>query len=179
MIAAMRALPALIVLVVLLAAPAAGEARAGFDRSATVRWAVAQAGTHERGTSNCSPAIDRWTRAMGLAARPCRPWCGSFVHAAMLRGGVRLSARIIDPDRSYGDAVAGRRHLRAIAVGAVRPGDLLFFAFRPGLRASHLAIVRARPHGGRVATVEGNVGHAVRLKLRGLRYPVLAARVAP
>ena len=149
------------------------------DRAATVRWAVTQTGVHERGTSNCAPAIDRWTRRMGLPARPCRPWCGAFVHQAFLRGGVRLSARIIDPDRSYGDAVAGRRHLRAIAVGSVRPGDLLFFAFRPGLRASHLAIVRSRPRAGRVATVEGNVGHAVRLKRRGLRYTVLAARVTP
>ena len=157
----------------------AGAARRHLDRAATVRWAVAQAGTHERGSTNCSPAIDRWTRAMGLAARPCRPWCGAFVHQAFLRGGVRLSARIIDPDRSYGDALAGRRHLRAIPIGSVRPGDLLFFAIRPGLRASHLAIVRSRPRTGHVRTVEGNVTNAVQLKQRGLRHPVLAARVVP
>ena len=42
-----------------------------------------------------------------------------------------------------------------------------------------LAIVRSRPRGGRVATVEGNVANAVRLKLRGLGYPVLAARAVP
>ena len=165
---------AALVIAALAAAPAAAR---GVDRAAVVRWAVAQAGARERAASNCSPANDRWVRGMGLPAHPCRPWCGAFVHQAFLRGGVRLSTRIIDPDRSYGDALAGRRHLRAIPIGSVRAGDLLFFAFRPGLRASHVAIVRSRPHGGRVATVEGNVSNAVRLKLRGLRYPVLAARV--
>jgi cell wall-associated NlpC family hydrolase len=114
---------------------------------------------------------------MGL--RPCRPWCGAFVHQAFLRAGVRLSARLIDPDRSYLDAVAGRRHLRAIATSSVGPGDLLFFGFVAGKRASHLAIVRTRPSGGRVLTVEGNTSNAVRLKARGLAYPVLAARVVP
>jgi cell wall-associated NlpC family hydrolase len=166
--------------VITAAATAPGAAARGhLDRAAVVHWAVAQAGAHEIGTSNCSPAIDRWTRAMDLHARPCRAWCGAFVHQAFLRGGIRLSSRIIDPDRSYGDALAGRRHLRAIPVGSVRKGDLLFFAFRPGLRASHLAIVRARPRGGRISTVEGNVSNGVRLKQRGAQYPVLAARVVP
>jgi hypothetical protein len=157
--------------------PAQAARSAGEVRARAVAWAIRQVGTHERGTTNCAPRIDRWTRAMGL--RPCRPWCGAFVHQAFLRAGVRLSARLIDPDRSYADAVAGRRHLRRIAKSHVRPGDLLFFAFRPGLRASHLAIVRTRPRGGRVATVEGNVANAVRAKVRGLRYAVLAARVVP
>ena len=173
----------LLVLMLLAAAVMAGllapPADARLRRDVVLRWAAAQAGTGERAGSNCSPAIDRWTRAMGLAARPCRPWCGAFVHQAFLRGGVRLSARLIDPERSYADALAHRRHLRAIPIASVAPGDLLFFAFRPGLRASHLAIVRSRPRNGRAATVEGNVANAVRLKLRGLRYPVLAARVMP
>lgn len=169
---------ALTVLAVTTAAPSASVAsRATAVRHAAVAWAVAQAGTHERGTSNCSPKIDRWTRGMGLPARPCRPWCGSFVHAAFRHAGVRLSARLIDPARSYRDAVRGHRGLRAIPASAVRPGDLLFFALRPGPVASHVAIVRGRPRGGAVTTVEGNVSHAVRLKRRGLRYAVLAARV--
>ena len=113
----------------------------------------------------------------GPAAVP--GWCGAFVHQAFLRAGLRLSARMIDPDRAYLDAVAGRRHLRRIPIGSVRAGDLLFFAFRPGLRASHIALVRSRPRAGSVATVEGNVSNAVRLDRRGLRYPVLAARVVP
>jgi hypothetical protein len=37
--------------------------------------------------------------------------------------------------------------------------------------------VRGRPGNGRVPTVEGNVSNASRLVLRGLAYPVLAARV--
>jgi hypothetical protein len=160
---------------VVLAAPASAATDA--QRATAVHWAVAQAGHHERGTSNCSPLIDRWTRNMGFAARPCRAWCGSFVHEAFRRAGIDLSKRLIDPDRTYDDVIAGRRGLRHIAMGDVRPGDLLLFAFRPGLKASHLAIVRTRPKNGRVRTVEGNVSHAVRLKLRGLRYAALAARV--
>jgi len=64
--------------------------------------------------------------------------------------------------------------LRAAALLTLAPS---FSAFRPGLLASHFAIVRSRPRGGRVATVEGNVSNAVRLERRGLQYPVLAARV--
>ena len=173
----MRRAAAVCLLVVALAsATPATSSPAGF-RDQAVAWAVRQAGVHERGTTNCSPVINRWDRHMGLRVPPCRPWCGSFVHEAFRQAGVDLSARLIDPDRSYTDAVAGHRGLRAIPIGDVRRGDLLFFAFRPGLRTSHLAIVRARPRRGVASTVEGNVAHAVRLKARGLRYAVLAARV--
>jgi len=156
-----------------VAAPAklSGEAM----RSHAARWAESQAGMHERGQTNCGPRINRWTRAMGL--KPCPRWCGAFVHQAFLQAGVNLSSRLIDPDRTYDDVVANRRGLRRIAITSVRRGDILLFAFRPRLKASHMAIVRARPKNGRVATVEGNVAHAVRLKVRGLQYPVLAARV--
>jgi hypothetical protein len=163
-------------LLALVGAPATASARdMATVRERAVRWAVAHAGLHERGTTNHSPQIDRWERDMGI--RIGQPWCGAFVHQAFLRAGLRLSARLIDPDRSYRDAQAHRRHLRAIPIGSVRRGDLLFFAFRPGLLASHFALVRSRPRNGRVATVEGNVSNASRLELRGLAYPVLAARV--
>lgn len=144
-------------------------------RERAVRWAVAHAGLHERGSTNRSPRIDRWERDMGI--RIGQPWCGAFVHQAFLQAGLRLSARLIDPDRSYRDAKANRRHLHAIPIRSVRRGDLLFFAFRPGLLASHFAIVRGRPRNGSVPTVEGNVSNASRLEVRGLAYPVLAARV--
>jgi hypothetical protein len=147
----------------------------GAVRDRAVRWAVAHAGLRERGLTNRSPQIDRWEREMGV--RVGQPWCGAFVHQAFLRAGVRLSARLIDPQRSYRDAQAHRRGLRAIPIRSVRRGDLLFFAFRPGLLASHFAIVRARPRGGSVATVEGNVSNAVHIERRGLQYPVMAARV--
>jgi hypothetical protein len=158
------------------AVPAAASARnMARVREQAARWAVAHAGLHERGSTNRSPQIDRWERDMGI--RIGQPWCGAFVHQAFLRAGLRLSARLIDPDRSYRDAQADRRGLRAIPIRSVRRGDLLFFAFRPGLLASHFAIVRARPRNGRVATVEGNVSNASSLEVRGLQYPVLAARV--
>ena len=159
-----------------LTLPAAAPARNMAQvRERAVRWATAHAGLHERGTTNRSPQIDRWEREMGI--RIGQPWCGAFVHQAFLRAGLRLSARLIGPDRSYRDAQAHRRHLRAIPIRSVRRGDLLFFAFRPGLLASHFALVRGRPRNGRVPTAEGNVSNTSVLELRGVGYPVLAARV--
>ena len=159
--------------------PGAGNATdaRGSVREKALSWAVAQVGTRERGTTNCSPAIDRWQRAMGLDVPPCRVWCGAFVHQAYKRAGIKLSSRLIDPDRSYDDAVAGRRHLRQISVSAIRPGDIVFYKFREGVRASHLALARSKPSNGKLDTVEGNTSHAVRLETRGTRYIVLAARV--
>lgn len=158
-------------------APAPAHAATDAERRAAISWAVRQAGLHEIGTTNCSPQIDRWTRGMGLHARPCRPWCGTFVHEAYRQAGVRLSARLVDPDRTYADVIAGRRGLRAIPRSSVRPGDLLLFHFHGNVRASHIALVRTRPRRGVVRTVEGNISHAVHLKRRGVRYAVLAARV--
>ena len=161
-------------------APPAGSLSARSLESARARavaWAVSQEGHTERGTSNCSSRIDRWERRMGFDVPPCRPWCGAVVHEAFLRQGIRLSARLIDPHRSFGDALAGRRGLRRIAMTDVRRGDILFFRIRRGLRASHLAIVRERLSGGRVRTAEGNVSHTVALLTRSLSVPVLAARV--
>jgi cell wall-associated NlpC family hydrolase len=155
--------------------PAAGTADLAAVRSVAVAWALAQEGTRERGTTNCSPLVNRWVKDMGLS--PCRPWCGAFVHQAFLRGGVRLSNRLIDPDRAFEDVIAGRRGLKRIAVSAVRRGDVLFYAFRPRMKASHLAIVVTKPRKGWVTTVEGNVSHTVVVKRRALRFPVLAARV--
>lgn len=159
------------------ASTAGGAGGTSAKREAAVAWAISQVGTHERGTTNCSPKIDRWERDMGLKVPPCRVWCGAFVHQAFLRAGVRLSSRLIDPDRSYGDAVAGKRGLKRIALSQIRRGDIVFYAFRRNLRASHLAIVRRRPSNGSLDTVEGNTSHAVRVERRGLRFAVLAARV--
>ena len=180
--ALMRTPLALVAIVLVAALVPAGSDAGGAGgtspaREAAVQWAVAQEGTHERGTTNCSPKIDRWERDMGLKVPPCRVWCGAFVHHAYLQAGVRLSARLIDPDRTYRDAVAGRRGLRRIALSQIRRGDIVFYAFRPDLRASHLAIALGRPSGGSLNTVEGNTSHAVRLERRGLQYAVLAARV--
>jgi len=154
----------------------------GASGSATVRdravtWAIAQDGLHEAGTSNCGPQIDRWQRDMGLKVPPCRVWCGAFVHQAFRRAGVQLSARLIDPDRSYTDALAGRRGLRSIPLDEIQRGDLVFYNFRKKTHASHLTIARGRPSGGMLSTVEGNTSHAVRLERRGTKYIVLAARV--
>jgi hypothetical protein len=115
---------------------------------------------------------------MGLTVPPCRPWCGAFVHQAVLRGGTKLSARMIDPDKTYDDIRLGRRHLREIPVRSVRRGDIVLFRFRPGVRASHIELVRGPPGSdGRIPAVGGNVSHRVELNRRGMQYVVLAARV--
>jgi hypothetical protein len=135
---------------------------------------------HEVGTTNCSPAIDRWERHMGIAvpsAPPCAPWCGAFVHEAFYQAGVNLSARLMDPNESYWDAKAHANGLKAIPKSSVRPGDIVFFELDPGVQASHEALVISMPHDGRVRTAEGNVGHHAVVTRRGLRYVVLAARV--
>jgi NlpC/P60 family len=175
-----RLAAAAIVLVASLAVPGAvagGAAGSASVRERAVAWAVAQDGTHEIGTTNCSPVIDRWERDMGLRVPPCRVWCGAFVHQAYRRAGVQLSARLIDPDRSFADAAAGRRGLRSIPISRIQRGDVVFYKFREGVRASHLALARARPSGGMLATAEGNTSHAVHLERRAVRYVVLAARI--
>jgi len=168
-LAGMRALVLAPLLSLTLAAPASASVEDA------VRWAVSQNGLHEIGTSNRGPKIDRWERAMGLSIG--RPWCGAFVHQAFLHGGIRLSPRLINPAKSLRDARARRRGLHAIKVSSVRRGDILFFAFSRGKLASHEAIVRS-VKGGYAYTVEGNVSHMVQLKVRGLQYPVGAARVS-
>jgi cell wall-associated NlpC family hydrolase len=150
-------------------------------RLRAVAWARAQRGMHEVGTTNCSPAIDRWMRHMGLpvpAVPPCRPWCGAFVHEAFHQAGIELSARVIDPNQSYWDAMQHENGLKRIPKADVAPGDLVFFSLSdPNVQATHEEIVLARPRNGKVLTAGGNVGHHAVVTRRGLAYIVLAARV--
>ncbi|MBW3606946.1 MAG: C40 family peptidase [Actinobacteria bacterium] len=64
-----------------------------------------------------------------------------------------------------------------VPLSEIQPGDLVFYKFRRGMRASHVALARSRPKGGMLDTVEGNVSHAVRVESRGTKHIVLAARV--
>jgi cell wall-associated NlpC family hydrolase len=149
-------------------------------RLRAVAWARARRGMHEVGTTNCSPAINRWMSHMGLpvpAAPPCRPWCGAFVHEAFYQAGIDLSDRVIDPNQSYWDAMQRQNGLKRIAKSGARPGDLVFFALHGTNVATHEEIVLARPRDGKVLTAGGNVGHHAVVTRRGLAYIVLAARV--
>lgn len=151
-----------------------------------ITWAKTRAkhNFHEVGTTNCSPSIARWEHHMGLQvpdAPPCAPWCGAFIHEAFLQGGIHLSSRLMDPNASYADAVAGQNGLKRVPKADVRPGDLVFFALDPampaGNQASHVGLVVRGPKNGQVRTAEGNVGHHAVVTRRGLRYIVLVARV--
>lgn len=163
--------------IAVLAPTAGGAAGTSPVRESAVKWAMSQVGTREIGTTNCSPKINKWERDMGLGVPPCRVWCGAFVHQAFLQAGVRLSSRLIDPHRSYQDAVGGQRGLRKIAPSQIKRGDIVFYKFRQGVLASHLAIARDRPRNGKLDTVEGNVSNASSMQTRGVKYIVLAARV--
>jgi hypothetical protein len=156
---------------------AGGASGSAHVREQAASWAESQDGLHEIGTSNCGPQINRWERQMGLKLPPCRVWCGAFVHQAFRRAGVQLSSRLIDPERSYYDAKAGRRGLRAISISDIQRGDIVFYKLREGVKASHEGIARDRPREGMLSTVEGNTSNAVRLERRGVQYIVLAARV--
>ena len=143
-----------------------------------MRWAQTQIGHRENGTSNCSPRITRWLRDMGISAPPCQAWCGAFVHQAYKQAGVKLSRRLIDPDKAWADARSGRRGLKRIDRDDVKPGDIMFFKYRTGVRASHVGIVVKAPNSkGIVETVEGNVGHRVQRELHRAGFAVGAARV--
>jgi cell wall-associated NlpC family hydrolase len=158
--------------------------RTPIERAITWARTRAKHDFHEVGTTNCSPSIARWEHHMGLQvpdAPPCAPWCGAFIHEAFLQGGINLSSRLMDPNASYADAVAGRNGLKRVPKREVRAGDLVFFALDPampaGNQASHVALVVRGPRNGKVRTAEGNVGHHAVVTSRGLRYVVLVARV--
>ena len=170
-------------LAVVIAAIAAGSPASSVPaRERAVRWAVAQVGVHELGTTNCGRRVERWQRNAGWDLPPCRPWCGAFVHEAFLQAGVDLRSAFLFPERVLADAWAGRRGLHAIPVRRVRRGDLVIYKWPgSGDRADHFGIVtRAyRPRSGVVHTVEGNTGQAVRAQARPLRHVVTGVRVSP
>jgi cell wall-associated NlpC family hydrolase len=171
------------VLVIALAALSPGSAKTTVaPRELAVRWAVAQVGVHERGTTNCGRAIERWQRNAGWDLPPCRPWCGAFVHEAFLRAGLDLHSAFLYPERVLDDARAGRHGLHAIPARRVRRGDLVIFKWPgSGDRADHFGIV-TRPYragSGVVHTVEGNTAQAVRAKARPMAFVVTGVRVRP
>jgi hypothetical protein len=183
----MRSLTLALSVVVLAAAAGPGAAGASAPartadeiRKDAASWAEEQVGVTEVGFSDCGRLVSAWQRDMGFRTPPCRAWCGVFVHAAFLQAGVRLSQRMISPHYTYFDAIAGRRHLRRIPVRSVRRGDILFFAYEEGLKASHFGVV-TQPFdaAGFVRSVEGNDGNAVRREIHRAEVIVLAARVVP
>jgi hypothetical protein len=158
------------------ATPAAGGAvvtRAA--PAAAVTWAMSQVGTRERGTTNCSAKINRWERNMGLRVPPCRVWCGAFVHEAYLQAGVRLSARLIDPDRSCArrtsrsraGARVTARWIRSRATRATPCAWSVAGCATPSWRraSSDSQTARARRKGGRFA---GRSGHTCASRLSAI-----------
>lgn len=181
----MRRLLAVALLAVLVATTASAPATAAPSRERMVRtavsWAVRQVGVRERGQSNCGPGVTVWQRRMGLRVPPCRPWCGAFVHEAFRQAGVRLGARLIDPQRALNDARRRRHHMRVVGRTSVRKGDIVVMDRRHAGKATHMAIAIGdyRRASATVRTVEGNHGHAVRSGSRPRRDLMAAIRVDP
>lgn len=155
------------------------EARSPIAERAAV-WAARQEGVREIGQTNCGKIVERWQRNTGVKVPPCHVWCGAFVHEAFLQGGIRLSARFLDPEKVLYDARAHRRHLRLIAAKNLRRGDIALMLYRPDRLASHEAVVlRHRKGSAWVVTAEGNAGNAVQIKTHHISFFVGALRVDP
>ena len=116
---------------------------------------------------------------MGLRVPPCRVWCGAFVHQAFRQAGVQLSARLIDPHRSFYDA--RRRPQRPAQHPDQRRSSAATSSSTTSatdMKASHLAIARGRPSGKHARHGRGQ--HEPRRAPRdaaACSYIVLAARV--
>ena len=93
---------------------------------------------------------------------------GGSVAAAALIAGVAADTEALRPDRFLASIYTPL--LERVTSTNLRNRALATWA-------RERAMLRGRPRNGRVATVEGNVSNASRLELRGLAYPVLAARV--
>jgi hypothetical protein len=143
-------------------------------------WAAKQEGVREIGQTNCGRTVERWQRNTGVKVPPCHVWCGAFVHEAFLQGGIRLSARFLDPEKVLFDARAHRRHLRLIAAKNLHRGDIALMLYRTDRLASHESVVlRHRAGSPWVVTAEGNAGNAVVIKTHHISFFVGALRVDP
>jgi hypothetical protein len=117
-------------------------------------FAMAQVGTKERPPgSNSGPKIDDWCRAAGYT-NPV-PWCGCFVNACLMAGGLPSGAGWI----GYTPAILERAQSGTAgwsfhAEG--RPGDLALYDTPGGDPVVHVEIVRMRISETRYSTVGGN-----------------------
>ena len=103
--------------------------------------------------SNSGPTIDDWCRAAGYKVPV--PWCGCFVNACIMAGGLPSGAGWIGfPPAIVARARRGAGGWSWHAQG--RPGDLALFDTRGGDPAVHVEIVRARLAPTRYSTYGGN-----------------------
>lgn len=121
---------------------------------AVVKWAIEQDGTHEQPAgSNSGPKISDWEAFWGLGAVY---WCGCFAGYAVRKIGGSSSGTWFPYAPSItNDARAARNGLHAVPFDEARPGDVLTY-----WNGEHVGLVRERPQGDSIATVEGNTSAA-------------------
>jgi hypothetical protein len=126
----------------------------GKGAKAALEFAAKQAGTTESPPgSNWGPKISGWIRAAGYNSPV--PWCGCFVNAACMAGGVPSGAGWI----GYTPAIIA--HARNGAGGwswhsSPQPGDLVLFDTPGGDPAVHVGMVERPIGNGHCSTIEGN-----------------------
>lgn len=134
-------------------AQAAGVS-AGHGAEAALAWAAKQIGTVEHPAgSNWGPKIEGWIRMAGYTSPV--PWCGCFVNAACMAGGVPSGAGWI----GYTPAII--THAKSGKGGwswhtTAKRADLALFDAPGGDPAQHVAMVEKPIAPGHDDTIEGN-----------------------
>jgi hypothetical protein len=117
-------------------------------------FAMAQVGIKEQPPgSNAGPKIDDWCRAAGYTDPV--PWCGCFVNACLMAGGLPSGAGWI----GYTPAILERAQSQTAGWSFHQegmPGDLALFDTPGGDPVVHVEIVRMRISDTRYSTVGGN-----------------------
>lgn len=126
----------------------------GKGAAAALSFARNQLGTTERPpSSNWGPKISGWIKAAGYSGPV--PWCGCFVNAACMAGGVPSGAGWI----GYTPAII--THAKNGAGGwswhsSGEPGDLALFDTPGGDPAVHVGMVEKKINATTFSTIEGN-----------------------
>lgn len=125
-------------------------------RDRIVKYARAEVGVKESPpNSNDGPRVREYQATTGAYKAP---WCASWVTWVYRQAGIVLRGFNTAYVPSYvQSAKAGRNGLRLVAVGDVRPGDLVCFDWQDNGESDHIGIVVSPPRGGpEFVAIEGN-----------------------
>lgn len=130
-----------------------------------LQWSIAQIGEHEiPDGSNRSPKIDVWTGSLTLAAGVAGPpWCAYFASAAYGQYELGSPFGVLASAWKIREWALQKGRVLPDAVVPV-PGDL--FVILRGDGHGHTGLICWRFADGRVCTIEGNSGNAVRGLIR-------------
>lgn len=140
-------------------------------------WAVRGVAERPAGSDRV-PALQRLARRLGLADWYCRmgwPWCAFAVFlASHAAGGQTAAAGLRDSAFNalytptiLAEAQAARFGMRVVAGSQALRGDLALFDWGPGGDpVDHVGRLVRPPQGGSVATVDGNTGNVVAVRVR-------------